>query len=175
MGSKDHIKHYVKKRLNLAEEPFCVTNKYMSLSQFLLLFLSHYSESVSVSISVSSSLYNIAIEHKNNNKEFIIEIKEISNSEKLLRLELQSRHKNSKIYMAYGKYDENEDSYDSIKGYSCNSLSGRRTVGMCTHTTCLIWYLVSGQHRDMNSNTDKYMKSVYSDDETEIETGTDSE
>ena len=77
--------------------------------------------------------------------------------------------------MAYVKYDDNKDSYNSIKGYSCDCIIVRRTVGMGSHKTCLIWYLGVGHYQDLNSNTDKYMKPMYSDEETEIETETDSE
>jgi hypothetical protein len=83
-------------------------------------------------------------------------------TESICRMRLQSRHRTAKQYYPYVKYDSNEDGLRAIHQYACNCHSGRRTVGMCSHTTCLIWYLSSGQYSDIPKTKIKY-KEMFND------------
>ena len=113
-----------------------------------------------------------AIQHIATNEQFEVEMYE---SQEICRIKLQSRHRSNRHYKAYVKFNSSEQGLRSITSYACNCQSGRRTVGMCSHTTCLIWYLGHGRYHPLPNSLQKY-KDIFpenvvltSDSETEDE------
>lgn len=59
----------------------------------------------------------------------------------IVRFEVRSRHINSKTYKCYIDYDANTVGMRGIKRYCCSCPNGNRTVGCCSHTAAIIYYL----------------------------------
>ena len=62
---------------------------------------------------------------------------------KLLSSKIQSRHVSAKQYKCWISYGEGV-----INGWYCKCKAGSRVVGMCSHITCVIWYLSYARHND---------------------------
>lgn len=59
----------------------------------------------------------------------------------IIRLEVRSRHINSKVYKAYVQYQPDSVGINGIKRYCCNCANSNRTIGCCSHIAAIVFYL----------------------------------
>ena len=59
----------------------------------------------------------------------------------ILKLQVQSRHVNSKEYRCYIDYVPNSIGYAGIKRHYCECYTGARTAGCCSHIAAVAYYL----------------------------------
>lgn len=59
----------------------------------------------------------------------------------ILKMEIQSRHKNRKTYRCYVDYVPNGNKCTDICRYTCDCPNGLRTVGCCSHVASIVYYL----------------------------------
>lgn len=59
----------------------------------------------------------------------------------ILLTQLLSRHQSKKNYKTFLLIDANKKGHEAILGFFCECKNGNRTVGCCSHTMCMIWYL----------------------------------
>lgn len=71
-----------------------------------------------------------------------------NNNVHLLKMNIKSRHLSSKMYHCYILVDANNSGLEAIKNYCCTCFTGRRTIGCCAHTMCLVWFIGFARHQD---------------------------
>jgi hypothetical protein len=76
--------------------------------------------------------------------------------------ELTSRHINNKKYHTYITYAPNTNHPDAIKDWICTCKTGKRTVGCCSHTASLIYYLSNVRHTTTKKAT-KHLDTIFPD------------
>ena len=64
----------------------------------------------------------------------------------VFKFEVRYRHIAAQTYKCYVECDPNKTRYDAIKDYCCNCPNGWWTVGCCSHTAALIYYLSHGRY-----------------------------
>jgi len=65
----------------------------------------------------------------------------------LIRVRLQSRHKNSAKYFVWVQFSpKTETKKGTITGWYCQCKAGARTVGCCAHVATSIWFLGYARH-----------------------------
>lgn len=65
----------------------------------------------------------------------------------ILRIQIKSRHINSKIYNLFIEYFPNVNDLDGIRRHYCNCPGGRRTAGCCSHLATVIYYLSNARYK----------------------------
>ncbi|XP_043287510.1 uncharacterized protein [Venturia canescens] len=95
-----------------------------------ILFTGSYQFSQAVS-------YLAEIMDDNNN----INLRYVKTNEKILKIEVRSRHIKAKTYRCFIDYRPNVIGISGIRRYSCECANGRRTVGCCSHVAAIIYYL----------------------------------
>lgn len=94
-------------------------------------------------------------EHLNPNGEFIIEIgsglltehaRELGENVVIIRGRIQSRHVQARTYFVYIGWNTRLSGRKAIEHYYCSCNVGKRTVGCCSHTMCLVWYMSFARH-----------------------------
>ena len=70
-----------------------------------------------------------------------INMKYLKDQTNVLRLQVQSRHISKKLYKCFIKYEPNSVGMSSLLEYVCECANGNRTVGCCSHTAAIIYYL----------------------------------
>ena len=94
-------------------------------------------------------------EHFTSSGDFEVWVHQHSNG--LLRAQIHSRHKSQTKYNVWIQYDTS-NSADPIKDYYCTCPCGQRTVGMCAHTACILYFL--GQSQTKNDRKTDFKKAV---------------
>ena len=64
----------------------------------------------------------------------------------LVRGRIQSRHHSSVRYFQYTLIDRHKSGVESVSDYFCSCPDGSRTVGCCSHTATVLWYLGYARH-----------------------------
>ena len=59
----------------------------------------------------------------------------------IIKLEVRSRHINSKTYRCFVEYHPDNNDISGVKRYCCDCANGRRTVGCCSHIAAILYYL----------------------------------
>ncbi|CAK9801782.1 hypothetical protein ANTPLA_LOCUS2948 [Anthophora plagiata] len=60
----------------------------------------------------------------------------------IVKLQVKSRHINSKTYSrCYIEYTPHSIGYSGVKRYYCECANGNRTIGCCSHVAAIIYYL----------------------------------
>lgn len=94
-------------------------------------------------------------EHLNPNGVFIIEIgsglltehaRELGENVVIIRGRIQSRHVRARKYYVYIGWNTRLSGREAIAHYYCTCNVGKRTVGCCSHTMCLVWYMSFARH-----------------------------
>lgn len=90
-----------------------------------------------------------------------------SNNVQLLRMHIKSRHISSKVYYCYVLIDvDNRDrGLECIKNYCCSCLTGRRTIGCCSHVMCIVWFLGWARHQDVVRRPALFLDTIIIDDD----------
>lgn len=90
-----------------------------------------------------------------------------SNNVQLLRMHIKSRHISSKVYYCYVLIDvDNRDrGLECIKNYCCSCLTGRRTIGCCSHVMCIVWFLGWARHQDDIRRPALFLDTIIIDDD----------
>lgn len=66
----------------------------------------------------------------------------------VLRARIKSRHVGNKSYFTYIVVDRGiQQGYRGILGYYCYCAAGKRTVGCCSHTMSILWYMGYGSRQ----------------------------
>ena len=84
----------------------------------------------------------------------------------IIRCRIHSRHHSNEEYYCWIKIksDDNRDENDPldiIQPVYCQCKAGNRSVGFCTHTTCIIWYLATVRYQDISiSSFRHYLKTL---------------
>ncbi|CAF1110288.1 unnamed protein product, partial [Brachionus calyciflorus] len=114
---------------------------------------------------IKQSLSYLA-EHIKTNGMYKILVKKFEDSsckhnEKIFYSVIKSRHSSSTKYDVYVKYiskvNENNDA-SNIIGWYCTCRNGSRTVGCCSHITCVIFYLKDLELEEKKNVTKKSVK-----------------
>lgn len=66
---------------------------------------------------------------------------------KLLMIQIKSRHRSQTYYNAFVLVDIFGQNEDVVLGYCCECYNGLRTVGCCSHTMCLIWFVLYSKNK----------------------------
>lgn len=66
----------------------------------------------------------------------------------LYKVQLKSRHSRAIKYNIFVLIDKTKEGIDSISEYYCTCKVGTRTVGCCSHTAALVWYLTFGCYHE---------------------------
>jgi hypothetical protein len=108
------------------------------------------------------------VEHLSSDDSFNIKV--TKQGDDLLRVQIQSPHKNAVLYDVWVQYNEKE-----ILGWYYRCPNGCRVVGCCSHTASVIWYLSFARYHPealrksassyLNSLTDTQNYSDISDDD----------
>eukprot|EP00732_Lithocolla_globosa_P004148 Lithocolla_globosa_v1_NODE_3667_length_1610_cov_8.323473.p1 type:complete len:283 gc:universal NODE_3667_length_1610_cov_8.323473:877-29(-) len=69
----------------------------------------------------------------------------------MLRVRMQSRHKNSTKYFLWLEYSSRE-----ITGWYCQCGTGSRTAGCCAHIAAVTWYLTLARHTGYKPQNHKW-------------------
>lgn len=64
----------------------------------------------------------------------------------MVRGRIQSRHVRAKTYYVYIVIDRAANGRQAIAHYYCTCIIGKRTVGCCSHTMCIVWYMGYARH-----------------------------
>lgn len=64
----------------------------------------------------------------------------------ILKCEVRSRHINRKEYKCFVQYEPNSIGYRGVKRYVCDCANGLRTVGCCSHTAAIIYFLSNARY-----------------------------
>ena len=69
----------------------------------------------------------------------------------LVKVKMPSRHSKAKAYAAFILIDLHDSKLneDKLVGQYCQCRNGARTVGVCAHVACVIWYLGYKRHEDL--------------------------
>ena len=81
----------------------------------------------------------------------------------LVRVRLQSRHKNATKYFVWVQFlASHESSPGKITGWFCQCKSGQRVVGCCAHVATVIWFLGYARHKGykVSPKLDKFWRNV---------------
>lgn len=65
----------------------------------------------------------------------------LKESQRILKLQVQSRHINSKKYNCYIEYNPDSIGPCGITRYFCECSNGMRTIGCCSHVAAVIYFL----------------------------------
>lgn len=76
-----------------------------------------------------------------------VELKFLKATPEIIKVEVRSRHISRKTYHTYVHYTPNGNGYKAIRRYYCQCANGMRTVGCCSHSTAIIYYLSNGRYR----------------------------
>lgn len=82
----------------------------------------------------------------------------------IIKVNVQSRHKNSKAYNCYINYKAHTDGCAGIRRYCCECANGNRTVGCCAHVACVIYYLSHGRFLQREFNPAGVLTDLFSID-----------
>ncbi|CAF1555268.1 unnamed protein product, partial [Adineta ricciae] len=104
----------------------------MSLSDIRQLFFGTYQ--------IKTGRYYVE-EHFDKNGDYIIEVD--SSNDNIVRVNIQSRHSNSKLYKSWIQYSFTAD---PIEAWYCKCTAGARNLGCCSHVASVIWYLAFARH-----------------------------
>ena len=90
----------------------------------------------------------------------------------LIRVRLQSRHKNATKYFVWVQFSLTE-----ITGWYCKCKCGRRVVGCCAHVATIVWYLGYARHHNYKppSTITNYWKKVIDSAEGYEDSGDENE
>lgn len=94
----------------------------------------------------------------------------------LLMINIKSRFVSARKYRAFVLYDANKQGADTILGYYCSCKNGLRTVGCCSHTMTIIYYLGFAQYNGGVREPSKHLREVFNrtnHDENEPDTDTE--
>lgn len=86
----------------------------------------------------------------------------VKNEPNILKVQVQSRHINSKTYRCYIDYNPNGKSHEDIRRYCCNCANGNRTVGCCSHVAAIIYYLSNARYKSHIVRPAEILSSVFS-------------
>lgn len=73
-------------------------------------------------------------------------IKYLKKPPNIIKMEIRSRHINSKTYRCYIEYNPNCITYKGIQRCTCDCANGNRTSGCCSHIAVIIYYLSHGRY-----------------------------
>eukprot|EP00732_Lithocolla_globosa_P003902 Lithocolla_globosa_v1_NODE_3328_length_1686_cov_3.584906.p1 type:complete len:202 gc:universal NODE_3328_length_1686_cov_3.584906:174-779(+) len=85
----------------------------------------------------------------------------------LVRVRLQSRHKNKTKYFAHVQFTpDKKDCPGHVDGWYCQCQAGNRTVGCCAHIATVVWYLGYARHNGYGPSKflNKFWKDVKDSD-----------
>ena len=74
---------------------------------------------------------------------------------------IQSRHINNLQYNVYIKYRPGGNSYDGIEGWYCTCKDGSRTIGCCSHITCIIYYFGYGKYEVSLKKPANHLNNIF--------------
>ena len=86
----------------------------------------------------------------------------------IVRVKVQSRHKNSKTYNCYVHYRPNTSGRAGIlhARYCCDCANGNRTIGCCAHVADVIYYLSHGRFLNREFNPAGVLSELFTMEET---------
>ena len=87
--------------------------------------------------------------------------------ENIIRFDVQSRHKNSKVYKCYINYVPNLNCIEGIARYCCDCANGLRTVGCCCHIAAVIYYLSNARYEARIIKPAEFLSKIFDPEEYE--------
>lgn len=82
---------------------------------------------------------------------------------KVLMVQIKSRYRSQKYYNAFVLVDVFGEKENVVLGYCCECYNGLRTVGCCSHTMCLIWFVLYSKNR-LIPNPAGFLDNYFSQD-----------
>lgn len=123
----------------------------LSEEELKILFTGTYQLSQAIS-------YLAELMGKDNNFQ-VLYVKDAPN---ILKLQVRSRHINSKTYRCYIDYNPNGQSHEDIRRYCCDCANGNRTVGCCSHVAAIIYYLSNARYKSHIVRPAEILSSIFS-------------
>lgn len=77
------------------------------------------------------------------NEDGTITLQYVKITPNIIKLQVRSRHINSKTYRCFVDYQPDKNKISGISRYCCDSANGRHTVGCCSHIAAIIYYYLS--------------------------------
>lgn len=139
MMSSNHLeKLLINKRIDQSKNSQSIEKTDLKEINFPFLSLDDLLREITLgSYQIEQSFRYLAEHKKENNDQVSIFITNANllipgyNKSRIVRLKLQSRHRNSTQYWAYVQFLPSETSHTAIIGWFCTCYTGRRTVGNC--------------------------------------------
>lgn len=122
----------------------------LSEEELIILFTGTYQLSQAIS-------YLAELMGKDNNFHVLY----VKNEPNIFKVQVQSRHINSKTYRCYIDYNPNGKSHEDIRHYCCNCANGNRTVGCCSHVAAIIYYLSNSRYKSHIVRPAEILSSVF--------------
>eukprot|EP00732_Lithocolla_globosa_P004325 Lithocolla_globosa_v1_NODE_3946_length_1545_cov_8.134228.p1 type:complete len:267 gc:universal NODE_3946_length_1545_cov_8.134228:592-1392(+) len=88
-------------------------------------------------------------EHMNDAGDYNVQFH--NQTDELVRVRLQSRHKNSTKYFLWIEHNG-----ETVTGHYCQCKAGKRTVGCCAHVAAVLWYLTFARHNGYQPSKHKW-------------------
>lgn len=76
-------------------------------------------------------------------------------------LNISPRFVTARKYRTFVLFDENGRGHDAILGYYCSCKNGLRTVGCCSHTMTVIYYLGFAQYNGGVKEPSQHSRDVF--------------
>lgn len=86
----------------------------------------------------------------------------------IIKLNVRSRHVNSKYYRLFIDYVPNMNSVEGIRGYCCDCPNGNRTVGCCAHVASVIYYLAHARYLSRILRPAEILSKIFSNDAVNV-------
>lgn len=82
----------------------------------------------------------------------------------LLRGRIQSRHSSRRIYYVYLLLERAEQGPQAILEHYCSCVVGKRTLGCCSHTMSIVWYMGWGRHQEHLTPPAQFLDTIIRQD-----------
>lgn len=90
----------------------------------------------------------------------------LNKTPEIIKIQIRSRHRNSKTYNCYVQYKPNSIGYGGIERWCCECPNGKRTVGCCSHVAAVVFYLSNGRYKSKIINPAEILTELFSEDDT---------
>ena len=99
-------------------------------------------------------------------KDGVFRLKYLKETPQIIKVQVRSRHINSKTYNCFVDYKPDSTGYGAINRWCCECANGNRTIGCCSHVAAVVFYLSNGRYRSKLINPASILSDLFVDDDT---------
>lgn len=106
-------------------------------------------------------------EHMKQNGAFIIQVcrdrenRFFQENMWLLRAKIHSRHAGNRTYFVYILINNSLEGREKIHEHYCSCVVGRRTLGCCSHTMSIIWFMAWARHQETVALPALFLENIF--------------